>query len=65
MKVKSLAELRKNGLGSDGTTPVNALKYFNRLVIFAPRENDQELSMGQHEMTPIPMALVSEKDQLM
>ena len=65
MKVKSLAELRKNGLGSDATTPVHALKYFNRLVIFAQRESDLEISLGQHEMTPIPMALVSEKDQLM
>ena len=34
-------------------------------MIFAQRESDLEISLGHHEMTPIPMALVSEKDQLM
>ena len=64
MRVKSLAELSNNKFGPDTTTPVHALKYFNRLVIFAQRESDLEISLGHHEMTPIPMALVSEKDQL-
>ena len=61
-KIKSLVELRKhNTLGINA----NDLKYFNRLVIFAQRESDLEKSLGQHELTPIPLALFSEKDQLM
>ena len=52
-------------MGSDATTPVHALKYFNHLVIFAQRGSDLEISLGQHEMTPITMAFFSEKDQLM
>ena len=34
-KVKTLANLRKLVSRSDGTTPINAFKYFNRLVLFA------------------------------
>ena len=34
-KVKSLANLGKLVSGSDGTAPINALKYFNRLVLLA------------------------------
>ena len=63
-KVKSLAMLRKLITGADANTPVNALKYFNRLVIFAQRESNLEISLG-HELTPIPLSLFSEKDQLM
>ena len=37
MRVKSLAELRKNKFGPDTTTPLHELKYFNRLVIL-PKE---------------------------
>ena len=45
--------------------PVNALKYFNCLVIFAQRENNLEIVLGLHELRPIPMSLFSQKDQLM
>ena len=34
-KVKSLANLGKLVTGSDGTAPINALKCFNHLVLFA------------------------------
>ena len=44
---------------------MNALKYFNRLVLFAQRESNVEASLGQYELTPIPMSLFSEKNQLM
>ena len=64
MKVKSLAALRKN-VTENPTTPVNALKYFKLLVIFAPRENNLEIILGQHELTRILMSLLSQKDQLM
>ena len=36
-KVKSLTNLWKLVSGSDGTAPINALKYFNHLVLFAQR----------------------------
>ena len=64
LMVQSLAKLRKNVIGTDSHTPVNALKYFNRLVIFAQRESNLEKSL-EHELTPIPLSLFSEKDQLM
>ena len=64
-KAKSLANFRKLVSGSDGTAPINALKYFNRLVLFAQRENNLESSLGFYELTLIPMSLFSEKDQLM
>ena len=64
LKVKSLAALRKN-VTENPTTPVNALKYFKLLVIFAQRENNLEIILGQHELTPIPMSLFSQKDPLM
>ena len=64
MKVKSLAALRKN-VTENPTTPVNALKYFKLLVIFAQRENNLEIILGQHELTRISMSLFSQKDQLM
>ena len=41
-KVKSLANLWKWVSGSDGTASINALQYFNRLVLFAQRENNLE-----------------------
>ena len=64
LKVKSSAALRKN-VTENPTTPVNALKYFDRLVTFAQKENNLEIILGQHELTPIPMSLFSQKDQLM
>ena len=64
-KVNSLANLRKLVKGSDGTGPINALKYFNRLVLFAQREDNLESSLGFYELMPIRMSLFSEKDQLM
>ena len=64
-KVKSLANLRKLVSGSDGTAPINALKYFNRLALFAQSEDNLESSLGFDELTPIPISLFSEKDQLM
>ena len=64
LKVKSLVALRKN-VTENPKTPVNALKYFNRLVIFAQREINLEIILAQHELTPIPMSLFSQKDQLM
>ena len=65
LKVKSLANLRRLVSGSDGTAPINTLKYFNCLVLFAQREDNLESSFGFYELTPIPMSLLSEKDQLM
>ena len=35
------------------------------LKIFAKRENNIEIILGQHELIPIPMPLFSQKDQLM
>ena len=58
LKVRSLAALRKN-VTENPTTPVNALRYFNRHVIFAQKENNLEIILGQHELTPIPMSLFS------
>ena len=51
--------------GSDGTAPINALKYFNRLVLFAQREDNLESSLRFYELMPISMSLFSEKNQLM
>ena len=62
-KVKPLSSLR-NDTNAQVTTRVNALKYFNRLVIFAQRESDLEKSL-EYELTPFPLSLFSEKDQLM
>ena len=56
-KVKSLANLRKLVSGSDGTAPINALKYFNCLVLFAQREGNLESCLGFYELTPVPMSL--------
>ena len=64
MKVKSLAALRKN-VTENSTTLVNALRYFNCLVIYAKIDNNLEIILGQHELTPIPMSLFSLKNQLM
>ena len=64
LKVKSLAALRKN-VTENPATPINALKYFNHLVIFAQTENNLDIILGQHELTPIPISLFSQKDQLM
>ena len=64
-KVKSLTNLQKLVSRSDGTAPINALKYFNCLVLFAQREDNLESSLGFYKLTPIPMSLFSEKDQLM
>ena len=61
-KVKSLANLRKFVSGSDGTAPINAVKYFNRLVLFAQKEDNLESSLGFYELPPIPMSLSLEKD---
>ena len=60
-KVKSLANLRKLVSRSDGTAPINTLKYFNRLVLFSQREDNLESSLGFYELTPIPISLFSEK----
>ena len=60
-KVKSLANLRKLVSGSDGTAPINALKYFNHLVLFPQRGDNLESSLGFYELTPIPISLFSEK----
>ena len=62
-KVKPLSSLRNSG-NTRGTTQVNALKYFNRLVIFAQRVSNLEKSL-EYELTPFPLSLFSEKDQLM
>ena len=60
-KVKSLANLWKLVSGSNGTAPINALKYFNRLVQFAQRGDNFESSLGFYELTPISISLFSEK----
>ena len=41
------------------------MKYFTHLVLFAQREDNLESSLGFYELTPIPMSLFLEKDQLM
>ena len=41
-KVKSFANLRKYVRGSDDTAPKNALKYFNRLLLFVQRDDNLE-----------------------
>ena len=64
-KVKSLTNLQKLVSGSDSTAPINALKYFTHLVLFAQREDNLGSSLGFYELTPIPMSLFLEKDQLM
>ena len=43
---------------------VNALKYFSHLVIFAQRENNLEIILGEHELTTISMPSFSQKDRL-
>ena len=63
-KVKSLANLRKLVSGSDDTAPINALSYFSRLVLFAQRDDNLESSLSFYELTPIPISLFFEKDQL-
>ena len=64
-KVKSLAFLRKNMKEGDSTHSVNALMYFNRLIIFAQRELNFEICLGEYELTPLPLSLFSQKNQLM
>ena len=64
-KVKSLPNLHKLVSGSDGTAPINVLKYFSRMVLFTQTEDNLETSLRFYELTPIPMSLFSEKDQLM
>ena len=64
LKVKSLAALRRN-VTENPTMPVNPLKYLNHFVIFAQRENDLEIILRQHELTPIPIFLFSQKYGLM
>ena len=61
-KVKSLTNFRKLVSGSDGAAPINGWKYFNRLVLFAQREDNLESSLGFYELTLIAMSLFSEKD---
>ena len=56
----------RNSVVSDSTTTsIDALRYFNRLVVFAQRESDLEASVGKYEMAPILLSLFSEKNQLM
>ena len=62
-KVKPLANLPKLANRNDGAAPINSLKYFNRLFLFAQRQDNIESSL--YELTSIPMSLFLEKDQLM
>ena len=62
-KVKSLSTLREN-LNTETNNQIPALKYFNRLALFAQRESDLEKSFA-YELCPIPLSLFSEKTQLM
>ena len=57
-KVKYLANLRKLVSGSDGTAPINALQYFNHLVLIAQWEDNLESSLGFYELTSISMSLI-------
>ena len=50
-KVKSLTNLRKLVSGSDGAAPINAWKYFNRLVLFAQREDNLESTHSNRYVT--------------
>ena len=49
-KVKSLTNLQKLVSGSDGTAPINTLKYLNCLVLFAQREDNLESSLGFYKL---------------
>ena len=62
-KVKSLSTLREN-LNTETNNQIPALKYFNRLALFAQRESDLEKSFA-YGLCPIPLSLFSEKTQLM
>ena len=64
LKVVPLSNLRKNVINSQAAPQIDAFKYFNRLVIFAQREDDLE-SAFMYELGPLPMSLFSSKDQLM
>ena len=61
--MKSLSTLREN-LNTETNNQIPALKYFNRLALFAQRESDLEKSFA-YELCPIPLSLFSEKTQLM
>ena len=63
-KVKSLSVLRKHPTSNQAGSEVNAMKFFNRLVIFAQREVNLEAAF-EYELGPIPVSLFSTKDQLM
>ena len=63
-KVQPLSGLRKNTTNSQVTGEVDAMKYFNRLIIFAQREVNLDAAF-ECELSPFPVSLFSTKDQLM
>ena len=63
-KVQPLSGLRKNTTNSQVTGEVDAMKYYNRLIIFAQREVNLDAAF-EYELSPFPMSLFSTKDQLL
>ena len=62
-KVKSLSTLIEN-LNTETNNQIPALKYFNRLALFAQIESDLAKSFA-HKLCPILLSLFSEKTQFM
>ena len=60
--IKPLSILRKTS--SSAPAQIHAERLFNRLIIFAQRDGSVEEAL-QYELTPIPLALFNENDQLM
>ena len=54
-KVQPLSNLRQNVISRQANSQVCALKYFNRLVIFAQRESNLEKAF-EHKLAPFPLS---------
>ena len=51
-------------MSSQANTQVNALMYFNSLVVFAQRDGNLASAL-EYELGPFPMSFFSARDQLM
>ena len=63
-KIKAMSSLRKFPLVNEKKMQLDSLKLFNRLIIFSQRDMTVETSL-QYELTPFPLSLFSNKDQMM
>lgn len=63
-KVQALSSLRKIPKINEKKIHLDSLKLFNRLIIFAQRDNTVETSL-EYELTPVPLSLFSNKDHKM